>query len=330
MAQSEQITPSKNNPVCVYDFTASCDKISLVELLIFIRKIAKAYAFQQEKGEETGYLHYQGRISLKIKKRLSEALKLFKDKPIHISVTSTANHENDFYVLKEETRVGGPWTDRDVEKYIPRQYRHIIENLYPYQRAIIDSITHFEPRTINIIIDTLGNNGKSTIAALCEILYDGIDCPPLNDYKEIVQVVSNELIDRNCREPKIVLFDMPRAIRKDQLYGFFSAIEQIKKGKVYDTRYHYKKWWFDSPAIWVFTNSIPERRMLSMDRWKLWTINDEKELVKFSFGESSEFCNNIEFNSSAQSEQDCLIEDEPDMEYYRQKLHAGLKELKDI
>jgi hypothetical protein len=66
---------------------------------------------------------------------------------------------------------------------------------------------------------------------------------------------------------------------KRKLGGMYSAIEQIKKGKVYDMRYSYKEWWFNSPQIWVFGNHMPDLSMLSADRWKIWSIDASMDLV---------------------------------------------------
>lgn len=66
---------------------------------------------------------------------------------------------------------------------------------------------------------------------------------------------------------------------KNKLYGIYSAIEQIKKGKLVDLRYHYKCWWIDSPQIWVFSNRMPDTRMLSADRWKLWKVTADRDLA---------------------------------------------------
>jgi len=74
---------------------------------------------------------------------------------------------------------------------------------------------------------------------------------------------------------------MPRAIDKTRLYGMYSAIEQVKKGKLFDIRYNYKAWWIDSPQIWVFTNHLPDLNLLSGDRWRIWVINDDKILEKY-------------------------------------------------
>jgi uncharacterized LabA/DUF88 family protein len=80
-------------------------------------------------------------------------------------------------------------------------------------------------------------------------------------------------------EEKGVFIDLPRALEKNQLRGFLTACEQIKKGKLYDLRNFTKKWWIDSPSIWVFSNTLVDFDLLSSDRWKIWIISDN-ELIE--------------------------------------------------
>ena len=96
-----------NNAICVYDFTASKDKTDFEVLKNLLITHCKKWVFQLEKGEETGYEHYQGRFSLKIKKRLNECIKLFGGLPWKLSATSSENSDNDFYVTKEDARIVG-------------------------------------------------------------------------------------------------------------------------------------------------------------------------------------------------------------------------------
>jgi hypothetical protein len=105
--------------------------------------------------------------------------------------------------------------------------------------------------------------------------------PTVSDGKELIQSMCNILTAKDCRIPGLVFFDMPRSQPKDKLRGLFAAIEQIKKGKVYDMRNSYKEWWFDSPRIWVFTNEKPQSSYLSLDRWQYWKINDSGDLEQY-------------------------------------------------
>lgn len=272
------------NAVAMWDFRMSADGLDKDLVISQLRKIAKRYVFQLEKGDATGYLHYQGRMSLIKKHRKSELLKLFGSIPVpnylEPTVNATAYSGDLFYVTKDETRQDGPWDERESEFFMPYQYANILDKMHPYQMAIWNSCDTRNARQINYLYDESGNMGKSTIASLIEIYGRGIDVPPVNDMKELMQVVCDECYGRT-RDPKCFLFDMPRALDKTRLYGMFSAIEQIKKGKLYDMRYSYKKWWIHSPQIWVFSNRPPETSMLSADRWNLFMIDDKKCLVEY-------------------------------------------------
>lgn len=262
------------NALCPWDFTIPKDSATVDEVKTKLKEMCKSWCFQLEKGEKTGYLHYQGRCSLKVKSRMPPLV--FKG--IHWSPTSKVNQTNLFYVTKEDTRVQGPWADTDKEIYLPRQFRNI--KLYNWQQRVLDSANTFDARKIDLIYDKDGNSGKSTIASICEILHNGIDMPPLNDFKELIALTCDICMERETRDPKIIFFDLPRALDKERLNGLYSAIEQIKKGKLYDCRYKYKHWWIDSPRCWVFSNHLPDTNMLSNDRWNIWTINKKTNTLE--------------------------------------------------
>lgn len=127
-----------------------------------------------------------------------------------------------------------------------------------------------------MIYDPVGGHGKSTLAAICELTLGGIDLPPVNDSKELLQAMCDICRAKKERSPNPVFIDMPRAMDKGKLYGIYTAIEQIKKGKLVDLRYSYREWWIDSPAVWVMTNIEPDPDLLSRDRWKVWCIEGNK------------------------------------------------------
>lgn len=185
------------------------------------------------------------------------------------------------YAGKVQTRTRGPWTDKDAEPaYIPRQYRDKMNSLYPFQKFIFDSAKEFDDRIINMIFCPSGNVGKSTIASLCELFGKGIDLPPVNDADRLIQSCCDICMAKQIRDPSPIFVDLPRAMNKDRLNGIYTAIEQIKKGKLYDLRYTYKEWWIDSPTIWVFSNIEPDMMLLSKDRWRIWKVVN-KELVPY-------------------------------------------------
>lgn len=275
-----------NNACAMWDFRISAADLSQELVLADLKSIAKKYCFQLEKGEQTDYLHFQGRMSLIKKHRKTELMKMFKNMPVPNYLEPTVNatyYAGDlFYVMKDETRVDGPWDERVSEKYIPRQYRDMLSKLYPYQKQIFDTANVFDTRIINMIYCKHGGVGKSTIASVCELFANGIDLPPVNDAEKLIQSCCDICEAKQSRNPSPIFVDLPRAMNKDRLNGIYTAIEQIKKGKLFDLRYRYKEYWIDSPQIWVFSNIEPDLSMLSADRWRVWTVNEKKELVKWT------------------------------------------------
>lgn len=256
-----------SKPVCVWDITIPTKDIDKYSLMDKFKEHCKKWIFSMEKGEKTGYEHFQCRISLKLKKRLNGVIDLFQVKSAHFSITSGLNHENDFYIVKEETRIGGPWSDKDP--YIPKQIRDI-KNLYPWQWDIICDADKWDTRTINVIIDLDGNIGKSTLATYIAVKKIGRQIPPFNDFRDIMRVVMNTAKER------LYLIDIPRALPKKHLSCLYAGIERIKDGYAFDDRYSFKDEHFDCPNVWVFTNEEPNKSWLTKDRWKLWAIVDKK------------------------------------------------------
>ncbi len=264
-----------------WDFTLFEDDIDSKVIKKWCKEIAKKYTVQGEIGEKSGKKHWQGRISLKVRWRKTELLKHCKKLAIfndaNWSPTNTKCLDDDTYVKKDYTYCEemGRFSDTDIEVYIPRQFREIKE-LYPWQKEIFDRWDEWDTRTINVIVDKIGNKGKSTLAGYMEVHQRGFAMPAINDIKDLMRI-AYDVPTQRC-----YLIDFPRAMDKSRLFQFYSGIESLKNGKVYDDRYHYKQRWMDSPNIWIFTNILPELSLLSKDRWKLWEVNSDKELVRIN------------------------------------------------
>lgn len=260
----------QDSAVATYDFTLKSLDIPHSAVIYELKELAKKWCFQLELGD-TGYEHYQGRLSLKVKKRLGEICSRLKSCEVlnkaHLSVTSNENRDNCFYVTKEDTRIAGPWMDKDEELYIPRQIRGITE-LRPWQEFIKQDILKFDTRTINILICVTGNIGKSTLLTYLHCHKLARRLPPINDAKDLMRIV--------CDAPTSTayLIDLPRAMNKERLHGLYAGIESIKDGFAYDDRYKYREKIFDCPSIWVFTNTEPDITLLSRDRWAFWSVKN--------------------------------------------------------
>lgn len=266
--------------IAVYDFTLKYDEsFSSIDMIMNLKSLAKKWAFQLEKTEN-GYIHWQGRMSLIKKKRFETMKKFIKTidgfEVMRVSPTSNnARTGEPFYVIKFDTRIEGPWTDRDkVPAYIPRQIRECKE-LRPFQEAILDMAQQYDPRTIDIIYCPRGNTGKSILVGKARARGYGV-IPCVTSYKDMMRMIL-------VKDTAIAYFiDIPRAMRKDKLDEFFAGIETIKDGYAYDDRYTFTEKTFDPPRVFVLTNRIPNLNNLSVDRWRFWTINESFELVEIN------------------------------------------------
>jgi len=78
---------------------------------------------------------------------------------------------------------------------------------------------------------------------------------------------------------KAYLIDMPRGMKKEKLAGFYSGLEALKNGTMYDKRHSFRKRRIDRPQIWVFTNHIPDVTLMSRDRWIIYQMTEERDHI---------------------------------------------------
>lgn len=271
------------NACCVWDFTApehmfedvaeEGDMSTESVLKELLTDMCKMWTFQLEEGTETGYRHFQGRVSLKIKRRFPT---FGSEYHFHWSPTSNANKDNNFYVLKDETRIRGPWSyPVDTNGFIPSHLQNI--TLHPWQEYIKSQarFDRIERRTINVVVDPEGNKGKSFLAMY--LTAHGLaECiPPVDSFKDVMQMVMG--LDK----VPLYIIDLPRGLPKERMGSFYSGVETVKNGYAFDTRYKMKRMLFEIPNIWVFSNSLPDKQLMSRDRWKFWSIDANQHLVPY-------------------------------------------------
>lgn len=243
---------------------------------------ARQWVFQLEKSD-TGYVHYQGRLTLMKKRRTQEIGNLMNQAlpvpALHLSPTSNPVYKSgDFsYAMKADTRVEGPWKDTDAakpQKILNRKLRTFLANeAFQWQKQLVKMISA-EPdtRTVTCIFDPEGNNGKSTICDYIEYVDLGKLLTPMNNMQDLMRAVFCVGAQR-C-----FLIDMPKCLPKQALQGLYAGIEKIKDGFAYDDRYNYRELKFEEPHVVVFTNRFPDLHLLSADRWRVFGVR-HKELI---------------------------------------------------
>jgi hypothetical protein len=262
--------------IAQFDITLPSDKNEFDTVRDVFKQWCKKWAFQQERGD-SGYVHWQCRISLIKKRRLQEILPKMKEAGLVFGKMSPLHEGGDIYALKADTRVAGPWTDQDKEPAkLTRQIKPLEDGLYLWQQKILAMMKMPDNRHIEVLYCEHGNTGKSAFVEWCEFKGYCEEIPMMRLMQEIMQCVF-------ALQSKCYAIDMPRAMKKEKLFDFYSGIECIKNGLSYDQRYSFKKRRQDRPNVWIMTNSIPDRSLMSRDRWRIWTVTEKQDLVPFNF-----------------------------------------------
>lgn len=254
------------NQLCTYDFTLPTHSNDRDNIIGHLKEWAKKWVFQEETSD-SGYNHFQGRISLIKKLRMNELISKTRDVFIgcHWSITSSATHEGARfnYVMKADTRVAGPWKDDDEEPpKLTRQLRAFMEQeKYEWQLQLENMVQQTDDRRIIVIVDNEGNQGKSIFCEYLEYQKLAYEIPPFTAMEDVMQCAMS------IKVQKAYLIDMPRGMKKEKLAGFYAGLESLKNGVMYDKRYAFKKRRIDRPQVVVFTNTVPDISLLSADRW---------------------------------------------------------------
>lgn len=269
-----------------YDFTIHAGHndfgLDVHQVARHLTEWCKKWVFQLEVCPSTGRDHFQGRVSLIKAKRVGE---LISQIPLKADwrITSTGVHKtNNFnYVMKADTRKpgdgSGPWKDTDYEEppVLTRQLKTFMKHdLRPWQRQVLGWCKEEDDRSIKLIHDTVGFSGKSIFSEYLEYHNLAFEMPPLRLMEDIMQFVFS-FSNKAC-----YLVDMPRAMKKDKLGEFYAGLECLKNGVCYDKRYTGKKRRMDRPQIIVFTNTLPEWSLMSMDRWEAWEMQSDFSLAR--------------------------------------------------
>jgi len=198
------------------------------------------------------------------------------------SITSRGVHLNNKfnYVMKSD-RIEGPWKDTDWEEppVLTRQLRTFMSHdettgKYPWQEMVVDWTQQVDDRSIKVILDTWGNNGKSVFAEWLEYQGWAFEIPAgMRTMEDIMQFCFS------FKSQSVYLIDMPRGMKKDKLGEFYAGLECLKNGVVYDKRYAGKKRRMDRPQVIVFTNHCPALELMTKDRWEIWRMGQDRTLV---------------------------------------------------
>lgn len=227
------------------------------------------WCFQLERGANGTY-HYQGQMyfsGARTRDCVRRILGRAHVEPLRDCKSSLR------YVTKEDsTFVRGPWA-----KGIQVIYKEAtIWNDRAWQKSLREKIDGPKnDREIIWIADHKGNMGKTVFAK--HLIQSRANTLFVSGKAADAQYAISKLVAEG-KAPKLVLFGFPRS---KEAYVSYEAMENIKDGLFFNSKYESGMVCFDSPVVVVMANFAPKREQMTADRWSVYSINDDMELVAY-------------------------------------------------
>lgn len=242
----------------------NCDVsfVSLVSLFTGTGGGIIKFVGQRERGE-SGTEHFQGVIQFKhqvdfnILKALDPAIHWEKCRALSQALA---------YCTKAETRIDGPWA---VGWEIPESIRTLdTGSLRPWQHQLLEYIDEGQgDRSILWLWECAGNVGKTAMAKLLAVKRGALVLGGKG--ADIRYGVSQWIRQRPLR---IAIFHFTRT---NEQFISYEAIEAVKDGIFFSSKYESGMVVFNPPIIICFANYRPEEAKLSADRWDIRYIMED-------------------------------------------------------
>lgn len=235
----------------------------IVQLVPRFDDLCWKYVFQEEIGKNNTP-HIQGSIWLSNKLRLT-ALKKFNS-AIHWEPmrNELASQE---YCMKSDTRKpdGQIWT-KGIRKPIIDPLEG--KELYDFQKEILEIIQGKpDDRKVYWFWDFQGCKGKTSLAKHICMHYNALYVQgKASDIKYgVIDMIKKK------GEIDIVIMGLPRSYEQ---FVSYDAIESIKDGIFYSSKYESGMCIFNSPHVIILANFEPDEEKLSKDRWVIKCLDD--------------------------------------------------------
>lgn len=280
-------------PLKFWSLTVACNHAPLptvARMKEILTEFAKQWCFQQEQGLHAGKHHYQVRLILEEPQMTETLLTVFECRSMDRKDLTFAPESNksleqgglSFYVMKDESKVDGPWYD---PTYSPKR-KHVYEGKdleqiktarYPFQQYII-SMLEEEPddRTMVWWYNRSGCGGKSKLMKYLRVTTNSCARIGLGSATQ----VKTSVIEKGAYRTYMV--DLPRVRGSDERQQeLFSALEEIKNGWVESPMYgKHSELLMEPPHIHIFSNELPNLSYASMDRWRIYEIFDDSDGIQ--------------------------------------------------
>lgn len=227
---------------------------------------------------DSGTPHLQGYFYFENPQHFSTVKRILLDKA-HIMKSRGNQHQNWVYCTKDGLYLYEgmePWMEARTSKPKPSKtpnwdamearlkIKFSEEKLRPWQRDIVNMVSE-EPddRVINWYHEPHGNVGKSWLLKYIATNCEGVTLvsgKATDIYHAIFTMKVKDIV------PKIIMVDVPRAGKK---FVSYAAIESLKNGLLFNSKYETGMCNFESPHVIVMSNSPPDLSDFSIDRWNV-------------------------------------------------------------
>ena len=262
--------PKPSNPAKCWVFTLHLKTISgcfntIEEWYeqIDIHKFKK-YRFAMEYGDSGLKPHIQGGFILKEKKRLEQVKKILKDNTVHLEIMRGSWQDQE-YCGKEGHQL---YTNDRKVRLINK------DMLWEWQLELINWFGEYCDMFDRTIYWIKGDcQGKSMV---CKYLIDNEDAIVVEGKNSDILYGVSEYVKAIGNSPKVVIVDIPKV---NQGAVSYQALEKIKNGFFFNSKYESSMCRFDPCHILVMSNEYPDLEAYVQDRWRIYTV-DNKKLTK--------------------------------------------------
>jgi len=147
---------------------------------------------------------------------------------------------------------------------------------YPWQKSLLDAL-EMEPnrRTIHWIWDAVGGCGKTTFTKHVATALDAVLLmpPKTADAKHAVA----KYFDLKKSTPRVCISNIPRDAEDYLSYG---GLETIKDMCFCSGKYEGCQIVGPCPHLVIFANFPPKYDKMSRDRWIVWEVDHNKEIIE--------------------------------------------------
>lgn len=236
------------------------DRLSLTAVIATCQR----YIYGNEVGDQ-GTPHIQGYLEFKNQKTLGPLKSLLPR--AHWEKAKGTPEQNWDYCSKEgdfTSNFSKKLTREDLKQQCLEEYKNVTWK--PWQAEAIKYADECSStRLVHWFWEPTGNTGKSFLAKYLCLREGTIIC---QGKREAICHQVNISIESGIK-PRVAIVDVPR-VSKD--FISYSAIEQLKNGCLYSSKYEGGVCLFTSPVVICFANCPPDFSKLSEDRWNVIEI----------------------------------------------------------